>query len=68
MARRSDKDRLETIAKVVEENPEIKPSGIARLLGLQRSAVTRALPSLEEEGIMLTEDDEGRLSFFNRRR
>jgi len=68
MARHADKDRLEAIAKAIEENPEIKPSGIAGLLGLHRSAVTRALPSLEDEGILLIEDDEGRLRVFNRRK
>jgi Mn-dependent DtxR family transcriptional regulator len=67
MVRRADKDRLEAIASVVQENPGIKPGAVADLLGLHRSAVTRALPALEEAGILLVEDDQGRLSFFGRR-
>lgn len=67
MARHVDKDRLEAIAEVIQEHPGIKASAIAEKLELHRSAVIRALPALEEEGILLLEDDKGRLSFFGRR-
>lgn len=68
MARRAEKDRLEAIAWAIQEHPGSKAGTIADLLGLHRSAVNRALPALEEEGILLAEDDQGRLSFFGRRR
>jgi len=68
MARRADRKRLEAIAEVVKKNPGCRPNFIAKALGLHRSAVTRALPALEEEGILLAEDDRGRLFFFGRRR
>jgi len=67
MVRRVDRERLELIAWAVREHPQSKPGAIARLLGLHRSAVTRALPALEEAGILLVEDDKGRLTYFGRR-
>jgi len=66
MVRRVDRKRLELIAWAVQQHPQSKPGTIARLLGLHRSAVTRALPALEEAGILLVEDDQGRLTYFGR--
>lgn len=37
------------------------PARIARLLGRPRSDITRALPTLEEHGFLVSEDEEGRL-------
>jgi DNA-binding IclR family transcriptional regulator len=34
---------------------------IARLLGLNRSEVTRIMPVLQEKGLLVSEDDEGKL-------
>lgn len=68
MVRRTDNDRLEDIARIVREHPDIKPGAIARRLGLHRSVVVRALPALEDAGILLEEDDRGRLRFFGRQR
>lgn len=61
MARKADEEKLEKIYKAVEENPGARPAWLARLLGLERSEVTRALPALEEQGFYLAEDEKGRL-------
>jgi hypothetical protein len=69
MARQANRERLEAIAEVVRKNPGCKPSFIAKVLvlGLHRSAITRAFPALEE-GMLLVEDDKGGLFYFGRRR
>jgi Mn-dependent DtxR family transcriptional regulator len=59
--RRTDRGRLEAIWRTVEKEPGIKAGRVARELGLPRSSVTRALPSLEEEGLLLSQDRAGRL-------
>ena len=68
MARKPKEDRLEAIYRAVEQNPGRRPGFIARLLGLNRSEVTRALPTLEQRGYMLSEDQRGCLWLFKRRR
>ena len=68
MARRTSNRRVEMIAKAVQSNQGKRAGFIARKLGLHRSSVTRALPALEEAGILLAEDDHGRLFYVGRRK
>lgn len=67
MGRTADSNRLEEIARYVERHPRCKPIEIARELDLHPSTVTRSLPAPEEAGILLSEDDRGRLSPFKQR-
>jgi DNA-binding IclR family transcriptional regulator len=67
MARRTSNRRVELIAQAVQSNPGKRVGFLARKLGLHRSSVTRALPALEEAGILLAEDDRGRLFYVGRR-
>jgi len=66
--RRADRERLAAIMQAVERNPGIRSSRVARELDLHRTAVTRALPAMEEEGLLLSEDDQGRLWPWGRRK
>ncbi len=59
--RYADKEKLEAIWQVVEQEPGIRPARIAQKLNIPRSSVTRALPAMEMEGLLLSEDDQGRL-------
>ncbi len=68
MARKPQDERLENIYNKVEQNPGKKPGFIARLLGLERSEVTRSLPALNEKGLLLYEDDRGGLWPFGKRK
>jgi len=68
MARRTSNRRLEMIAQAVQSNQGKRAGFIARQLGLHRSSVTRALPALEEAGVLLAEDDRGRLFYVGRRK
>jgi Mn-dependent DtxR family transcriptional regulator len=68
MARQMQDERLENIYNKVEEYPGEKPGFIARLLGLNRSEVTRALPSLEDKEMYVYEDERGGLWPFRKRK
>ncbi len=62
------KGEYEAMMEVIEENPGISPAELARRLGVDRSTVQRRLPSLEEAGYLLYEDEAGRLYPFRRLR
>jgi len=66
MARERDKGRLEQIGGYVQAHPGVRPAEIARELSVPRSAVMRALPGLEDVGLLLSEDPHGRLWPFRR--
>jgi Mn-dependent DtxR family transcriptional regulator len=68
MGRKTDNNRLEEIARYIENHPHSRPIEIARELDLHPSTVMRTLPALEDVGILLSEDDRGRLSLFGKRR
>lgn len=53
-------DRL-AIYQYVQSNPGVKPWRISQALGHTRGSVYNALPSLEDMGLYLTEDNNGRL-------
>jgi DNA-binding IclR family transcriptional regulator len=64
MGRRADAGRLEQLEQAITDYPDQRPGFLARRLGLDRSTVMRDLPALEERGVLLAEDDRGRLSLF----
>jgi DNA-binding IclR family transcriptional regulator len=66
VGRKRSEEQLEEIYDAIEQNPGWLPAWIARLLGRQRSDITRALPSLDEHGFLVSEDEEGRLWPFRR--
>jgi Mn-dependent DtxR family transcriptional regulator len=68
MARKPQDQRLESIYNKVEQNLGEKPGFIARLLGLERSEVTRSLPALNDKGLLLYEDDKGGLWPFGKKK
>lgn len=59
-------DRLEQEVELLEAEA-LRPAQIAERLGVPRSTVMRDLPELEERGVLLQEDSDGRLSIFVRR-
>jgi Mn-dependent DtxR family transcriptional regulator len=67
MARPQNTQRLEQIYRKIEKHPGRKAGFIARLLGLNRSEVTRALPSLDGKGLFISEDGKGGLWPFRKR-
>ncbi|MHB8779029.1 MAG: MarR family transcriptional regulator [Anaerolineales bacterium] len=67
MARKSQQDRLDGIYRTIEQNPGEKAGFLARLLRLNRSEMTRALPALEEKGLLVSEDEQGGLWPFKKK-
>jgi len=55
------RQEFEETVRIIEENPGIRPAELARRLGVSRSTIIRRLPSLEEAGYLLYEDDRGGL-------
>ena len=66
MARPANQDRAEQIYHTIEKHPRKQAGFFARLLGLNRSEVTRSLPALEDKGYHLIEDDGGGLWPFKK--
>lgn len=66
MGRKPDANRIAAIGRYVDTHPGSKPSDIARGLGLEPSSVTRLLPALQDQGILLSEDNRGRLWPFGK--
>ncbi len=66
MGRKPDANRIEAIGHYVDTHPGSKPLDIARGLGLEPSSVTRLLPALQEQGILLSEDKKGGLWPFRK--
>ena len=66
MPRPTNHQRAEQIYRKIQEHPGKKAGFVARLLGLNRSEVTRSLPALEEKGLYLSEDDKGGLWPFRK--
>jgi len=59
---------FDEMAEQIEAQPGISPSELARRLGVPTSTVTRRLPSMDEAGIYLYEDDKGGLWPFGKRK
>jgi len=57
---------LDETVRLIEENPAIRPAELARRLGVSRSTVIRRLPSLEEAGHLLYEDEQGGLYRYHK--
>ena len=63
---RKKEEDFEEMVELIEEQPGISASDLARRLGVPTSTVTRRLPSLDEAGVLLAEDDRGGLWPFGK--
>lgn len=68
MARKINHEQLDQLKNAIQADPGHRSGYYARRLGRDNKAITRALPQLEERGDLLAEDDNGRLTWFSRRR
>lgn len=68
MARKRNEYHLDELRDAIIEYPEQRAGWLARLLGRDNKSVMRELPQLEERGDLLMEDDDGRISWYGRRR
>lgn len=65
MPRKVSPQQLWLLYQTVQQHPGCRPAELARLLGWHRSQITRLLVHLDEHGLRLYEDDEGRLYPFH---
>ena len=56
------------IAEMLEANPGLSARELARRLEVEPSTITRSLPGMEEAGILLSEDNKGRLQVIGKRK
>ena len=56
--------RLNQMTAVIVHNPGIKPAQVAQKMSAHRSTVMRDLASLEQRGVLLSEDHRGGLRVF----
>lgn len=64
MSRRADENRLETLLEAIETHPGEGVGFLARLLRWPHEVINRGLVSLNDRGVMLSEDEEGGLWLF----
>ena len=65
---RSSKDEYEKMAEIIEDEPGITQSELARRLGVSASTVGWRLPRMSDAGVLLSEDDQGGLWPFRRKK
>lgn len=65
---RKKEPEFEEMVDLIEAQPGISPSELARRLGVPTSTVMRRLPSMDEAGILLAEDEKGGLWPFGKRK
>ncbi len=61
-------DEYSVMVELIEQKPGISARELARQLKVSPSTITRRLPSLDEAGILLAEDDNGGLWPFGKRK
>lgn len=61
-------DEYSDMVELIEQQPGISARELARQLDVSPSTVTRRLPSLDDAGILLAEDDKGGLWPFGKRK
>ena len=61
MTRKADSSRLESLKVAIESNPGQRAGFLARLLDWRREEVSRALTTLNDRGVLFSEDKRGGL-------
>jgi len=68
MAHHLNHTRLDGIYCKIEQYPGKRPGFLARILGINRSEVTHALPAMEKRGLLISEDERGGLWPFHQKK
>lgn len=64
---RKKQDDYAEIERMLQDDPGQSAREIADKLGVAPTTITRALPGMEEAGVLLYEDEKGRLWPFKRK-
>lgn len=65
---RKKEDEYEDMVELIEQQPGISARELAQQLGVSPSTISRRLPSMDDAGILLAEDDSGGLWPFGKRK
>lgn len=65
---RRNRDEFEEMADLIEDEPGITQSELARRMDVSKSTILRRLPVMEESGVLLSEDEQGGLWLFRRKK
>ena len=68
MARKADEKQLQVVIQLIEKQPGNKSSEYASLMGCHRQTFNRFLVQLNDRGMLLSEDGQGRLWLFDENR
>lgn len=68
MARKANEERLKEVSDLFQSKPGHRAGEYARMLKIHREELSRVLVQLNDRGIMLSEDEQGRLWPFNKNR
>jgi DeoR/GlpR family transcriptional regulator of sugar metabolism len=63
-SKQSKNQRLAQAMHVIQQKGQVKRGRLARLLGKSRGLIERDLADLADRGVMLCEDDHGRISLY----
>lgn len=64
-SKQGKQERLAQYQKLLSQE-ELSPAQLAAKLGVPRSTVLRDLPELDDSGVKLEEDEQGKLRLFRR--
>lgn len=64
-SKQGKQERLSQYEELLSEG-DLTPAQLAARLGVPRSTVLRDLPDLEEQGVLLAEEEDGKLCLFHR--
>ncbi|MBN1487954.1 MAG: winged helix-turn-helix transcriptional regulator [Anaerolineae bacterium] len=59
---------FEKMDSIIQQQPGIRPSELAKEIGVSSSTIIRRLPSLEDAGFLYSEDKRGGLWPFGRKK
>jgi len=64
-SKQAKEERLEEIVTLLDQQ-HLSAAQLAEAMNVSRSTITRVLPALEDRGIFLQEEEDGKLSIFRR--
>jgi len=67
MARKADEKRLQEAVRLVTVHPGCQSGEYAQMMGCHRQTFNRLLVQLNDQGVLLSEDDKGRLWPFGKK-
>ena len=66
MARKADEQRLQKAEQLLHSQPGYKSGEYAQKMGCHRQTFNRLIVQLNDRGVLISEDDKGRLRPFNK--